>query len=106
MKYFFKILITPSCWIRNYAYNEYLDKFILEAIKNGKVTKSDDPYYCVVSGVKLWTANYPYAYGSPVSDNVGNSRLPSRTTVFKLHEIVGKRAEYSIFRSMEASRIK
>lgn len=90
MNYFFKILLTPSCWIRNYPTSRVLSDKINKALDAGLLPTVDAGYlgrsYTVkLDGLELWIENYPYAYGSVYP--YGRT-LPDRATVFRLAEAV------------------
>lgn len=81
LKYFIKVLFTPSCWFRNYEYNKEWDEYLLELMKTEKFSK----FFVGTAKFghnKLWVANYPYACFHHPNFDV----MPSRVTVFKLRE--------------------
>jgi hypothetical protein len=86
MKYIWKIIATPSCWLRNHPYSAEYDKLVLELLASEKVIHGK--HTSTLGNLVVWTENYPYAYGSPYCH--GDNILPSRPTVFKLREAVEK----------------
>lgn len=77
-----RILLTPSCWLRNYKTCPHMSRFINAALDRGEVPTQPDPYRIELAGKNFWGENYPYAYG-----HVGNL-MPDRTTVFRLADAV------------------
>lgn len=86
-----RILLQPKCWVRNYSTSKFWDmrlSYMLdhnpEIIKVGKHTH-------IINGIEIWTENYPYCYGERYSNMLfpkETKRLPSRSTVFRLKEIL------------------
>lgn len=93
MKYFFKILFTPSCWLRNYPTSRPLSNKINKLLDEGHLPKVVDsgPFfgraYTAQLGddMTLWIENFPYAYGSVYPYG---KTMPDRATVFRLAEAV------------------
>ena len=86
-----RIIKTPRCWARNYKTSQTLDSWLKRALLIPAITEIGQ-HTCKVDGKLLWIENYPYAYG-----NLRNiRRLPSRGTVFMLHDELLKHKEYNI----------
>ncbi len=86
MKWFFKVLITPSVWTRTRATSIELDRFINQALDNGCKPEWESDYRFRLNGVELWGGNYPYGFGSLC--NGKDQRFPKRSTVLRLGEIM------------------
>lgn len=98
MKDLFKVITTPSCWIRNYETSKMWDSIILKLLENPKdihIVGSK----VVIDGVDIWRSNYPYAYGSPYDSSTGP--LPSRATVFKLKAAIDEYLMIRILKGMK-----
>jgi hypothetical protein len=81
----FRILTTPSCWIRVNPINKALDAWVIEALKKPEFSEIT-LYTIVLNGKKLWVENYPYCYGHLHSHQ--KYGLPSRSTVFALFDAI------------------
>ena len=84
MKYLFRILTTPSCWIRNYPTNKQLSDKINKLIEcvDTKILVHDGGYKISLGNLDLWNANYPYG-SYRLYDNKGYG-MPDRCTTFRL----------------------
>jgi hypothetical protein len=80
----FRILTTPSCWIRNHPTNKALDLWMIEALKNPEFSEVNF-YTIVLNNKQLWIENYPYCYG--YLHGYESYGLPSRSTVFALFDV-------------------
>ncbi len=84
---FLRIIMTPSCWIRNRSTNKQWDRMVLSQLKTPHFTENDN-YTVMLNGVQMWVENYPYAYGT---DYTGlNDGMPSRATVFRLKDALDR----------------
>lgn len=100
MKYLWKILTTPSCWIRLYPTNKLLDAKIVELLdNNARLFCHPRSEKIVLSYLQLWGANYPYAYGALYDSEYG---MPSRATVFRLAE---KHFEETLYNAQYKQRL-
>jgi hypothetical protein len=91
--YWFRILKTPSCWIRNsgYKYNEDWDKLVNTLIDFGTITSIGNHAFDIrVNDTWIWIKNYPYCFAHPCRDQYDNHMLTSRKTAFKLHDKLQK----------------
>lgn len=84
IKMFFRILFTPSCWIRLKETNRFLSARINEAIDNECPITLIDDYHIGFDGMIIWIENYPYHYGWVV----GQRGMPDRATVFRLADYI------------------
>jgi hypothetical protein len=84
MKYWIKVLLTPSCWIRNYPYSKEYDDICLKQLENPVFTNVGE-HYAQLNGKLVWINNYPYAAFHLERGRLAY-KLPSRRTVFKLKE--------------------
>lgn len=82
-----RILMTPKCWARNYLTHKKWDKALREQLLNPVFTEISE-HSVKLNGVEIWVANYPYAYGSQYSSRTREKYLPSRATVFLLHDML------------------
>jgi hypothetical protein len=82
-KYWWRILTTPACWMRNYPTSKVVDKWINKQIDGGLFIIRNDNYIAIIDTEDVWIGNYPYAYGW--LKRFGGL-LPSRSTVFRLHD--------------------
>lgn len=86
--YLLRVLITPSCWIRNYPTNNYWDRSVRLNLKNPDFTLINR---CEVrlNGKKIWIANHPYASVTDAETHNDNV-MPSRRTVFMFGDALDK----------------
>lgn len=86
IKTLLRILFTPDCWIRNEATDKKVDKLINKLLNEHEIEYNGS---CVgsIAGIKIWLANYPYAFGS-LYDYEKIYGLPSRKTCFKLYDMI------------------
>lgn len=84
LKYLLKILYTPNIWIRMGTCSRQWDAVLNSALNTGALERVDK-YTCMIGGIEVWIANYPYSYGSK---NDGYFHLPFRSTVFRLKEAI------------------
>ena len=89
IKTLFRILLTPSCWIRNHKTNNALSTFINNALDNSCTIVITDRFTVMLNEVELWARNYPYAFGDKYTPN-HYSGLPDRETVFRLYDELQK----------------
>lgn len=99
VKTLFKIITTPTCWIRNYKTSKVWDEKL-----NTLLDEEDfilDWTGCTIyfpkSEITVWVENYPYASGDLFSSNKPHysyiyKGLPKRKTVFRLKEKVIQKA--------------
>lgn len=77
----FRILTTPSCWIRNYAYSHAWD-IELNALLDKHQFIPVTPCVAELGPYKIWIENHPYASFQQYLPNA-IKMLPSRATVFR-----------------------
>lgn len=86
--YFFKVLVTPSCWLQHSLYSREYDKKLRRLIATDKFEIVSE-YVAIIGGISVWIANHPYAsfetYCRRDSQRgVGIPKVrPSRRTIFK-----------------------
>ena len=73
------VTINPKFWIKNHFADSKLNKKILMDMKTHKFEFSDsikgvDKYHAKLNGSRVWTQNYPYAFGGELT----------RSTIYKL----------------------
>lgn len=86
-KMFFRILTTPSCWIRNYRTNKFWDKKINQCLDNPCFSSLSE-HAVMLNGMKIWIENHPYASVRDVCcKKLG---MPSRATVFRFYDALQK----------------
>lgn len=100
LKTFFRILFTPGCWLRNdpvdYVLSRKIDhlldteEIILHEHRQTKGASKGHPHYITLGDMTLWSANYPYAFGSDYSKgyvvDCRNKGLPTREVCFRLYD--------------------
>lgn len=89
IKTLFRILLTPSCWMRNRKTDKAISAFINNALDNGYAIVIIDRFTVMLNGLELWVRNYPYAFGDECTPN-HYSGLPDRETVFRLYDELQK----------------
>lgn len=78
LKYTIKVLITPSCWIRDQSTSKVWDMRFLKLLEENKWERPE-PYTACLGNIEIWTSSHPYASFSawnPVRLRV----IPSRKT--------------------------
>ena len=76
-----RILTTPSCWIRNYAYSHAWDKE-LNALMDKYNFEPSTVAVATLGPYTVWIENHPYASFHQYLPNT-IKLLPSRATVFR-----------------------
>lgn len=79
LKYTIKVLITPSCWIRNYRTSKIWDKQFLKLLEENNWERTS-VYTAYIGSEEVWISNHPYASFFPYRP-AGGGALPSRKTV-------------------------
>ena len=81
-------LFRPNCWLRNYPTSPALSAWINERLDAGDKPEWIDHHVSSLSGVTLWTCNYPYAYGSFYGQGGPSQILPDRRTTHRLYHAI------------------
>lgn len=83
MKYWLKVLFTPSCWIQNYDYSQLWDAQLRALLVSGEkfVVVSANDYTANIGNYVVWIKNHPYASFKPYG--AGGSCRPSRATILR-----------------------
>ena len=76
LKYTIKVLLTPSCWIRNYPTSKVWDMRLLNLMEENK-WRGNDTYTAYIGKEEIWIKNHPYASFEP---GAMVQMLPSRKT--------------------------
>lgn len=98
IKTLFKIITTPSCWIRSYDTCKFWDARLNSLLDNEDFEISDTGYaaYFPKSNIRVWVSNFPYCfgyfYGKGRYCTQASGVLPTRTTVFRLHDMLLEKA--------------
>jgi len=79
-----RILTTPGCWLRNYPEALELTAYLKACLDAGDEMTPISEHTSSFGGLRLWTSNYPYAYGQIYGIGGG---MPSREVVFMLRDI-------------------
>lgn len=81
--------LLPWYWIQNDPTCMVWDARLNALLDGGSKIEIISDYRCMIDGVQIWTANYPYAYGSParLAGNTYNM-LPTVKTRIKLRRAV------------------
>lgn len=82
-----RILLTPSCWIRLGPTSLAMTQFIDAMLDAGVVPVRASKWEHTLGGVKLWTRNFPYAFGYLESARPEDG-LPSRRAQFRLADAI------------------
>lgn len=78
LKYTIKVLLTPSCWIRDHPTSKVWDMRLLNLMEENK-WRVNDRYTACLGNIEIWIANYPYTSFNPCN-TAGLRVLPSRKT--------------------------
>ena len=89
MPNFLRVLLTPSCWIRNYRTSPHLSRFIQDHLRAGEQPEVLNGFHAKLGGKVLWVRNYPYGYGSEAAFAT-RGPIPDRKTVFMLADAVDR----------------
>lgn len=87
-----RVIRNPRCWDRLGKTDVEWD-FVLNGLID-KYKPSLPPYtrsfnHTIMLGeILIWTANFPYSYGSPYALSGADKVLPTRKTVFRLYDMV------------------
>lgn len=90
MNHYLRVLLTSSCWLRNYHTSNGLSRRINEALDRGDKPIRRCGYTHTLGDMVLWTRNYPYAFGYECDTCNGGpiGGLPDRRTVFRLWDSI------------------
>lgn len=89
-----RILINPSCWIRNYRTDKEWDSLLNTLLDYGEIDLTRQKhglFWCSINNHCVWIKNFPNAFGNlynPDGYPRKLSGLPSRKTAFRLHDII------------------
>ena len=84
IKYFLKVITTPSCWIQVDKYSKDWDD-ILNKLLEKENFKDFGTHRAKIGNTEVWVSNMPYGAFSVTLDNKTVLR-PKRTTIFKAYE--------------------
>ena len=79
---FFRILFTPSIWIRNGKTSFFWDAQLKEAMKKHKFVLKDGYAIASLGELDIWIANHPHASFTPAFADL----FPKRSTVLEAHD--------------------
>ena len=82
-RYFWKVLLTPGCWLQNYPYSKEWDKILTDLMKYYSFKLDFDCHTAVLGDRTIWISNHPYA---SFTSYYGLRVRPSRRTIFKARE--------------------
>lgn len=82
-RYIWRILTTPSCWLRNSKVSKAWDVRLNEMLDEPTFSKVDR-YTVTLNGVSIWVENRFYAACSIYPE--GDEFLPRRSTVFRFFD--------------------
>lgn len=82
LKYFIKVILTPTCWLQNESYSEAWDELLLKLMEEHKFIHINQ-YVAKIGNVTVWIENHPYA--SFTFFNIVKCR-PSRRTILMAHK--------------------
>ncbi len=85
--YFWRVLITPSCWVRCQKTNKPWDRALRRVLEKPVFTNASQ-YHAELNGYKLWVENFPYAYATDDTNKIKG--MPTRRTVFMIHDALSE----------------
>ncbi len=82
MKYWFKVLFTPSCWLQLQSYSPVWDAQLRHLLDSGEKFSNLSPTGCSakIGKHEVWIENHPYASFTPYQ---GLKYRPSRATILR-----------------------
>ena len=80
LKYFFKVLLTPKCWIQLYPYSARWDAVIFKLLHRGNI-KFYSQYKMLLGDTSVWIENHPYGSFLPYNMDYNDRFRPSRMTI-------------------------
>jgi hypothetical protein len=89
MKNLIRVLLTPSCWFRNYPTCPYVDDLVNSLLDHNQI-QAVDRHSAVIGGRTIWISNFPYASGT-IDEGSKCTGMPSRRTVFRLHDCISNK---------------
>lgn len=95
MNYALRILLTPSCWLRNFRTGKAITNFIRQRLESGEKPTIEAFGHIGLGGKLFWGHNYPYAYGTEYCGCFNEGPMPSRKVVFMLNDAV-EAAKYEV----------
>ena len=82
-----RVLLSPSCWIRNKGIDPYLDKWLRQQLINPQFSDNHSNHTIKLNGKSIWSSNYPYDCYHLNHINCG---LPTRRTVLLTKAAIDK----------------
>lgn len=83
MKYWLKVLFTPSCWLQNESYNSEWDEELNRLMDSGEKFKDVSSHTAIIGGHCVWIRNHPYASFTPYYTAIPQIIRPSRATILR-----------------------
>ena len=80
LKYFFRVLVTPMCWVQSYPYSARWDAVILKLLQRGNIT-FNSRYEVLLGDTSVWIENHPYSSFLPYNIDYNDRFRPSRMTI-------------------------
>lgn len=71
-------------WIQNHPTSMEWDAFLNSILDNIEYIDTSSHYTTIINEIKVWTSNWPYAYGSPYGIDV----LPTVSTRKRLRKLI------------------
>lgn len=85
MKYWIRVLLTPSCWIQNKPYSAKWNALLNKLLMEEEFTDVTE-FYARIGGIQVWINNHPYASFSPYHGNFELNIRPRRSTILKAYD--------------------
>lgn len=87
-KYYLKVLITPSIWLRNGSTNHYATAMLLRDLELG-IREKPTEHTALIGKNRYWIENHPYASFSCYNDFIDMEHvLPARAAVLYAYDQV------------------
>lgn len=94
IKLYLIVIFEPKYWLSFGPISQERDTLIINGIIQKEEMTNFSPFTCDFIGVRIWVANYPYAYGMQYPNDW---EFPTRRTRILLKEYEQEQRIYRVF---------
>lgn len=85
------VILRPDTWLLVGDIDKKYSKQLLKVLKDDPIIEEIDKYVVKINGVRIWKANYPYAFGSVQVFHEPRKPLPTRKVILYLANVLDQR---------------
>ena len=85
------VIFDPKSWLRQGKVSHSYDDALNDAMDKQGVIKIVNQHHGQIGNIKVWIANYPYAYGFPAVQSLPPYTLPRRATAKRIRRLILER---------------